>query len=66
MVYLKGGNLELAVKNAANTVLHNQGQTCSALTRLFVPKDELERTKEVLKNYYKDIKVGDPQKRILS
>lgn len=60
MVYLKGGDLELAVKNAANTVLHNQGQTCSALTRLFVPKDELERTKEVLKNYYKDIKVGDP------
>ncbi|TLQ08397.1 aldehyde dehydrogenase family protein [Marinilactibacillus psychrotolerans] len=60
MVYLKGGDLELAVKNAANTVLHNQGQTCSALTRLFVPKDELARTKEVLKNYYKDIKVGDP------
>ncbi|SFK71431.1 aldehyde dehydrogenase (NAD+) [Marinilactibacillus piezotolerans] len=60
MVYLKGGDLELAVKNAANTVLHNQGQTCSALTRLFVPKDELERTKEVLKDYYKDIKVGDP------
>ncbi|WP_208559076.1 aldehyde dehydrogenase family protein [Marinilactibacillus kalidii] len=60
MIYLKGGDLEVAVKNAADTVLHNQGQTCSALTRLFVPKDELERTKEVIKNYYKDIKVGDP------
>ncbi|MEC6748044.1 aldehyde dehydrogenase family protein [Marinilactibacillus sp. XAAS-LB27] len=60
MIYLKGGDLELAVKNAADTVLHNQGQTCSALTRLFVPKDELERTKEVIKNYYKDIKIGDP------
>lgn len=60
MVYLKGGDLELAVKNAADTVLNNQGQTCSALTRLFVPKDELERTKEVIKNYYADVKVGDP------
>ncbi len=60
MIYLKGGDLELAVKKAADTVLHNQGQTCSALTRLFVPEDELERTKEAIKDYYKDIKVGDP------
>ncbi|GAB2488009.1 aldehyde dehydrogenase family protein [Alkalibacterium psychrotolerans] len=60
MVYLKGGDLELAVKNSANTLLHNQGQTCSALSRLFVPKDKLEETKEVIKDYYKDIKVGDP------
>ncbi|TVP89476.1 aldehyde dehydrogenase family protein [Alkalibacterium sp.] len=60
MIYLDGGDLELAVKNSANTLLHNQGQTCSALSRLFVPKDELERTKEVIKDYYKDIKVGDP------
>lgn len=60
MVYLKGGDLEMAVKNSANTLLHNQGQTCSALSRLLVPKDELERTKEVIKDYYKDIKVGDP------
>lgn len=61
MVYLKGGDLKLAVKNSADTVLHNQGQTCSALSRLFVPKDELERTKEVIKDYYKDLKVGDPK-----
>ncbi|GBD71964.1 aldehyde dehydrogenase [Tetragenococcus halophilus subsp. halophilus] len=60
MVYLKGGDLQLAVRSAASTVLDNQGQTCSALTRLLVPKDELERTKEVIQDYYKDIKVGDP------
>lgn len=60
MIYLKGGDLELAVKNSADTLLHNQGQTCSALSRLFVPKDELERTKEIIHDYYKDIKVGDP------
>lgn len=62
MVYLKGGDLKLAVESAASTVLDNQGQTCSALTRLIVPKDELDRTKEVIQDYYKEIKVGDPEK----
>ncbi|GAA0359428.1 aldehyde dehydrogenase family protein [Alkalibacterium iburiense] len=60
MVYLKGGDLELAVKKAATTLLNNQGQSCSALSRLIVPKDELENTKEILKELYKDVKVGDP------
>lgn len=60
MVYLKGGDLQQAVKSAANTVLDNQGQTCSALTRLLVPKDELEETKSILKDYYQTLKVGDP------
>lgn len=60
MVYLKGGDLELAVKKSATTLLNNQGQTCSALSRLIVPKDELEKTKELLKEFYEDIKVGDP------
>ena len=46
MVYLKGGDLELAVKNAANTVLHNQGQTCSALTRCSYPKMNLNEQKK--------------------
>ncbi|GMA47123.1 aldehyde dehydrogenase family protein [Tetragenococcus muriaticus] len=63
MIYLKGGDLQLAVESAASTVLDNQGQTCSALTRLLVPKDELERTKEVIKDYYKDVKVGDPTEK---
>lgn len=62
MIYLEGGDLELAVKTAANTVLDNQGQTCSALTRLLVPRDELENTKTALTNYYETIVVGDPSK----
>ncbi|MGX7196899.1 aldehyde dehydrogenase family protein [Enterococcus olivae] len=62
MVYLKGGDLQKAVEAAANTVLDNQGQTCSALSRLIVPKEELERTKELLKDYYSKVVVGDPAK----
>ena len=60
LVYLKGGDLKLAVEKAAATCLDNTGQSCSALTRLLVPKDQLEETKEVIKDHYKDIKVGDP------
>ena len=60
MIYLKDGDLTTAVKGAANTVLDNQGQTCSALTRLFVPADELENTKAALKELYQDVVVGDP------
>lgn len=60
MVFLEGGDLEAAVKQAADTVLDNQGQTCSALSRLIVPGDRLEDTKAILKDYYQDIQVGDP------
>lgn len=60
MIYLKDGDLTTAVKGAANTVLDNQGQTCSALTRLFVPADELENTKATLKELYQEVVVGDP------
>src|SRR5699024_6465808 len=61
MVYLKGGDLEYAVKASADTVLNNQGQTCSALTRLLVPEDKLAETKAILADYYQTIKVGDPK-----
>lgn len=61
LVYLEGGDLEAAVKQAMNTVLNNQGQTCTALTRLLVPSDRLEETKEIALAYYEEVvKLGDP------
>lgn len=61
LVYLDGGDLEAAVKQAMNTVLNNQGQTCTALTRLLVPKGRLEDTKDYILAYYKEaVKLGDP------
>lgn len=61
LVYLPGGDLNYAVKKALDTVLNNQGQTCAALTRLLVPKDELEATKEAIKTYYDSaVVIGDP------
>ncbi|SOC37738.1 aldehyde dehydrogenase family protein [Salinicoccus kekensis] len=60
LVYLKGGDLDQAIDQAAKTVINNQGQSCSALTRLLVPKDQLDEVNERIKEYYKDVKIGDP------
>lgn len=61
LVYLPGGDLSLAVKKAMGTILNNQGQTCTALTRLLVPKDELEAVETEAKAYYeKKVILGDP------
>lgn len=61
LIYLKGGDLKAAVKQAMNTVLNNQGQTCTALTRLLVPKDDLEETKQHILDFYeKEVTIGDP------
>lgn len=61
MVYLTGGDLKAAVKQSMDTVLNNSGQSCSALTRLLVPKDEMDAVKEEVLAYYKENAiVGDP------
>ncbi len=62
LIFLEGGDLEAAAKQAFGTVLNNTGQTCTALTRLIVPTDRLEETKELLKEYNdKSVVVGDPE-----
>lgn len=61
LVYLPGGDLSLAVKKSVDTVLNNQGQTCTALTRLLVPKNELAAVEEEIKSYYENtVVLGDP------
>lgn len=62
MVYLPGGDLQLAVQKSMDTILFNQGQTCSALSRLLVPEDKLEDAKALIEAYYKErVKIGDPE-----
>src|SRR5699024_12419250 len=43
-----------------DTVLNNTGQSCSALTRLLVPEDELDAVKKALVEYVEEAKVGNP------
>lgn len=61
LVYLPGGDLSYAVEKAMGAILNNQGQTCTALSRLLVPKDELAKIEEEIKAYYEaNVVVGDP------
>ncbi|EFR30473.1 aldehyde dehydrogenase family protein [Eremococcus coleocola] len=61
MVYLEGGDLDYAIDKTMGTVYNNQGQTCTALTRLLVPESMLEEVEEKLLAYYQDhIVIGDP------
>ena len=61
MVYLPGGDLGLAVRKSMDTILFNQGQTCSAMTRLLVPEGSLEETKALIKERYEEkVIIGDP------
>lgn len=62
-IYLAGGDLEIAVRRSLSTVFNNQGQTCSALTRLLVPREELYEVEEALLAYYQEhVKIGAPDK----
>lgn len=61
LLFLKGGDLKLAVQRSMDTVLNNQGQTCSALTRLIIPEEDLEDAKKEILEYSKEIVVGDPR-----
>lgn len=64
MLGLPGADKEKAVKQAADSVLNNQGQTCTALTRLLVPEDEYDDYLTIIKDYYdENAIVGDPTLR---
>lgn len=60
MLLLPGGSIKTAVKKTLGTIINNQGQSCSALTRLIVPKDDLKAVQEELLAQLKDVKIGDP------
>lgn len=57
---LRGSNYEEAVKTSLNSTFNNTGQTCSALTRLIVPKEDLEKIEEIIIKEAEYFKVGDP------
>lgn len=61
MVYLDGGDLNYAIRRSMGTILYNQGQTCSALSRLLVPNHRMEEAKNLIKAYYDEkVIIGNP------
>jgi acyl-CoA reductase-like NAD-dependent aldehyde dehydrogenase len=59
-ILLDGSDLDTALPNAVRSCFVNNGQTCSALTRLIVPRDEMSTVTERLADLVGAMRVGDP------
>ncbi len=59
-IILPGAPYEKAVRACFDSIFLNGGQTCTALSRLFVPKAEKEAIETMLKEIVTEYTVGDP------
>lgn len=59
-IILKGADLRLALMKTLDKVYLNTGQSCSAYSRLLVPRDEKEEIENLILEMTKDYKFGDP------
>ena len=59
-VIFDDANIEQAVDSACMTIFYNQGQTCTAGSRLFVQKGAIERVTQLVLEKVNKIVVGDP------
>jgi betaine-aldehyde dehydrogenase len=60
-IILDDANMERAVRSGVNACYFNSGQTCSALTRMLVPKDRHDEVVSIAKAAAEKITVGDPR-----
>src|SRR5205823_5225195 len=59
-VILDDADLQAAVVDGIGKCYLNSGQTCSALTRMLVPREKLEAAEQIAAAAVEQIKVGDP------
>lgn len=57
---LRGADLGLAVKSTLASCMLNSGQTCSAITRLLVPRESLAQAEAQLTELLASYRMGDP------
>lgn len=60
-VVLDDADFEKAVRSTVNSCYFNSGQTCSAHTRLLVPKDKHEEAVRIAKETAENFTLGDPR-----
>ena len=60
-VILDDADFEKAVKSGVNSCYFNSGQTCSAHTRMLVPKDRHDEAVQIAKAVAESFTVGDPR-----
>lgn len=58
---LSDADLATAVEDGVRSSLHNAGQTCSARTRLLVPRDRLDEALDVARSVVAAYVPGDPE-----
>ncbi|HEX2678493.1 MAG TPA: aldehyde dehydrogenase family protein [Polyangiales bacterium] len=59
-IILDDADLERAVRNGVNACYLNSGQTCSALTRMLVPRGKQAEAVAIAKRAAEELTVGDP------
>src|SRR6202522_1981595 len=59
-IILDDADLATAIPMAVNACYLNNGQACIAASRLFVPENQLDEVKRLVKTAIEKIKVGDP------
>ncbi len=59
-IILDDADLEKAVVNGIQKCYFNSGQTCSALTRMLVPRERLEAVEQIAAAVAAQVTVGDP------
>ena len=59
-VILDDADLDLAVAQGVAGCLLNSGQTCSALTRMLVPRDRLDEVEQQVRSAFEMSRLGDP------
>ncbi|MFT5722090.1 MAG: aldehyde dehydrogenase (NAD+) [Motiliproteus sp.] len=60
LIITQDADLEAAVRFGVEDVMGNSGQTCNALTRMFVPASRYEQAVELAAKIALEQKVGDP------
>lgn len=61
MLLLEDGDIDLAVETTLNMLLGNVGQTCTVLSRLFVPESLKETVYQKIIDFYEnEVVLGDP------
>lgn len=58
ILFLKDADLEKAIPGAFAAIMANQGEVCSAGSRLYVHKDIFEEVTQKLSDYAKEVKQG--------
>ena len=61
LLILPGTDMEQAIANGMASCFRNNGQTCTALTRFLVPREDMSRAAEAAARIASSMIVGDPQ-----